>query len=251
MKIDLCYILNELDVLEVRLNILDKHVDRFIIVESDTTFSGVPKDFCFNLNDERWSKWKHKIIHYKVTNFPDDHTIYNMALSSPNTGSHEHYWMREFYIKESARDALRDLDDDDIVFISDMDEIWNPDLEYSPHSEEVLKPKQLPYLYYFNQRTDENWLGWTGTTVCRYQTIKDGIINHIRTDELTPYTVVENGGWHFNSIGGKEKKINASQHPIVSSKADWDRREINMRVDETDLPAYLKVNKIKWTKLFL
>jgi beta-1,4-mannosyl-glycoprotein beta-1,4-N-acetylglucosaminyltransferase len=251
MRVDLSYILNELDVLEVRLNILNDYVDKFIVVECTETFSGVPKDLCFNKNDKRWAKWAHKIEHYIVDDFPLDDTIYEMAQQSPNTGNHEHYWMREFYIKESARKALIGLNDDDVVFISDMDEIWNPNLSYDPHGAEVLKPKQLPYLYYFNQRTDEDWLGWTGTTVCRYETIKNGVINHIRTDDLTPYTVVENGGWHFNSMGGKERKISASQHPVVSSKEDWDRREVNMRKDETQLPEYLLNNKEKWTKLFL
>jgi beta-1,4-mannosyl-glycoprotein beta-1,4-N-acetylglucosaminyltransferase len=251
MIYDLSYILNELDVLEVRLNILNDVVDKFIIVESETTFSGVPKGFCFDIADPRWEKWRDKIVHYKVLNYPTDGEVYNMALYSPNTGDKAHYWMREFYIKESARRALTGLNDDDVVFISDMDEIWNPKLTYDPKENEVLKPKQLPYLYYFNQRTDEDWLGWTGTTVCRYETIRKGVINHIRTDELQPYTIVENGGWHFNSIGGKQRKVDASQHPIVNTKGDWDRREINMRKDESDLPEYILNNKEQWKKYLL
>ncbi len=240
MVIDLCYILNELDVLEVRFNILNDYVDKFVVVECTETFSGVPKIPCFNKNDERWSKWRDKIVYYLVDDFPLDEQMLDMAYESPCTGAHEHYWIREFYIKESARKALLPCKDDDVVFISDCDEIWNPKLVYKPKDEEVLKPKQLPYLYYFNQRTDEDWLGWTGTTVCRYKTIKNGVINHIRTDSMTPYTVIEQGGWHFNSIGGKQRKIDASQHPIVSSKGDWDRREVNMRVDGSELPEYLK-----------
>jgi beta-1,4-mannosyl-glycoprotein beta-1,4-N-acetylglucosaminyltransferase len=253
MRVDLSYILNELDVLEVRLNILNDYVDKFVIIESLQTFSGVAKEPCFDIESPRWSKWKDKISYHLIKQPFSDMGIYKMALQSPNTGNHEHYWVREFCIKEHARRALEalNLSDDDIVFISDMDEIWNPALTYEPHGVEVLKPKQLPYLYYFNQRTDEDWLGWTGTTVCRYETIKNGIINHIRTDDLTPYTVIENGGWHFNSIGGKAKKIAASKHPVVSSQSDWTRREVNMRVDESDLPAYLLTNKETWKKLFL
>lgn len=252
MVVDVSYILNELDMLEVRLNILDKYVDKFVIVESVTTFSGVPKALCFKENQARFDKWKDKIIYYVVDDFPLDKDLYSMALKSPNTGANkEHYWVREFYIKEAARRALTSLHDDDIVFISDMDEVWNYSLEFKPVGNEVLKPKQLPYLYFFNQRTDEDWLGWTGTTCCRYEVIKNGIINHIRTDSLQPYTIIENGGWHFNSMGGKEKKVNASQHPIVNLKCDWDRREINMRKDESQLPEYLLNNKEQWINLFL
>ena len=251
MVIDVSYILNELEMLEVRLSILDEYVDKFIIVESTTTFSGVEKPMCFDINSERWSKWKDKIEYYVVDDFPLDKELFKMSWNSPNTGGKEHYWLREFYIKESARRALVGLSDDDIVFISDMDEIWNPELTFKPIGGEVLKPKQLPYLYFFNQRTDEDWLGWTGTTCCRYETIKNGIINHIRTDHLQPYTVIEKGGWHFNSIGGKEKKVNASLHPIVNLKSDWDRREINMRIDGDDLPEFLVYNRDKFSSLFI
>lgn len=237
--------------LEIRLNILNDYVDKFIIVENTETFSGVLKPINFNKEDERWSKWKDKIIHYVVDDFPLDDEIYNMAIQSPCTGNKEHYWVREFYLKESARKALIGCNDDDIVFISDMDEIWNPDIEFKPKEDEVIKPKQLPYLYYLNQRTDEDWLGWSGTICTRYKTIKEGVINHLRTDDMTPYTVIENGGWHFNSLGGKQKKIDASQHPVVNSQSDWDRREVNMRIEEKDLPEYIINNKPKWKTLFL
>ncbi len=250
MVVDVTYILNELDMLEARLTMLDKYVDRFVIIEAGETFSGVPKGLCLLKNMARFSKWKEKITYHVVSQFPQDKEIFNMAVRSPNTGGQE-IWVREFFIKEGARRALEFCKDDDVVFISDMDEIWNPTLTFDPKGSEVLKPKQLPYLYYFNQRTDENWLGWTGTTVCRYQTIKDGIINHIRTDELMPYTVLEQGGWHFNSIGGKKKKQRAAKHPLVYSQADWDRREINMRKDESELPKEILNLKTKWPHYFI
>ena len=243
MVIDTFYFLNELDLLEIRLNILDKYVDKFVIIEANQTFSGVSKSLLFKENQERFAKWKDKVIYYLVDDFPLHDKIFKMAINSPNTGVGEHYWVREFYIKESARKALKNLNDDDIVFISDLDEIWNPKLEYNPKKNEVLKPKQLPYLYYLNQRTSESWLGWSGTICTRYETIKNGIINHLRTDSITEYIVMENGGWHFNSIGGKEQKINASQHPVVNTKADWDRREVDMRLDDSELPEFLIRNK--------
>jgi len=245
MVIDLFYLLNELDLLEIRLNILNEKVDRFIIIEATETFSGLSRNTCFDINDLRWSKWKDKIVHYVVDDFPIDNDIYKMTIESPNTGNHEHYWIREFYIKESARKSLVKCDDNDIVFISDIDEIWNPNLTYNPKKMEVLKPKQLPYLYYLNQRTDEDWLGWTGTTCCRYEVIKNGIINHIRTDSMQPYINMENGGWHFNALGGKEIKKTAFQHPVYEDDGVWRNREINMRVDSSQLPDYLKTT---WKK---
>jgi beta-1,4-mannosyl-glycoprotein beta-1,4-N-acetylglucosaminyltransferase len=250
MIIDLFYFNQELDVLEIRLNILDKYVDKFVIVEARETFSGVLKPLYYLENKERFAKWNDKIIHCIVEN--GDKEIEKMALLSPNTGKGEHYWLREFYQKEYAQKALSFCNDSDVVFISDVDEIWKPTvLDTVIEKNVVYKPRQLPYLYYFNQRTSENWTGWTGTIFTRYQNIKNACINHLRTDSMTEYTVVSNGGWHFNSLGGQEKKRQAFQHPIYEDNNEWKRREVNMRIDESDLPEYLIKNKEKWKTLFL
>lgn len=234
MVIDLFYYCGEEDVLEARLNILAPYVDKFIICEAKETFSGVPKDLSF-----KPLKFSQFNIEYFI--MEEYQGLRLEALKSPNTGNGEHYWVREFIQKESARFALKDCSDDDMIFISDVDEIWNPLLDYS--QDVIYKPKQLPYLYYFNQRTDEDWLGWTGTVACRYKHIKNGLINHLRTDSMTEYTVLENGGWHFNAIGGKEKKVEAFKHPVYYDDGVWKNREINLRKDEIDLPDYFKTCK--------
>lgn len=243
--IDLFYFNNELDVLEIRLNILNDYVDKFVIVEARETFSGVPKPLYYLENKERFAKWNNKIIHHIAEETPE---LKKQAILSPNTGNGEHYWVREFIQKESAKEALKFCDDNDIVFISDVDEIWNvPKKVYEDNI--IYKPKQLPYLYYLNQRTDEDWLGWTGTIFTRYANIKDACINHLRTDSMTEYEVIENGGWHFNSIFGRNKKQKSFQHPIYENDTEWKRREVNMRKDEKDLPKYILLNKDYYIKI--
>lgn len=246
MVIDAFYFLNELDTLEIRLNILDPYVDRFILVEARETFSGVPKPLYYLENKERFASWNHKIQHY----IAEPEQFIEMAKASPNTGAGEHYWIMEFAQKESLQNALKGLDDEDIVFISDVDEIWNPKMVIGKASL-IYKPKQLPYMYYLNQRTDEDWLGWTGTIYTQYKNIKDACINHLRTDSMTWLITREEGGWHFNSLGGQDKKREAFKHPIYENDYEWKRREINMRIDEGDLPEYLLANKDKWKRLFL
>jgi beta-1,4-mannosyl-glycoprotein beta-1,4-N-acetylglucosaminyltransferase len=247
MIYDVFYFNNELDTLELRLNILDKYVDFFVISEATETFSGVPKPLYYLENKLRFKKWEHKIIHHLAVG---DTQLLQMALNSPNTGGGEHYWVREFIQKESVRNLIRKFKDYDTVYISDVDEIWNPEMKLDMTRDIVYKPKQLPYLYYLNQRTDEDWLGWTGTTVCKAKIIKKGIINHIRTDDLQEYEVVENGGWHFNSLGGKQEKIDAFKHPVYYDENVWQQREVGMRVDEKDLPTYILDNKEKYTHLW-
>ena len=59
-----CFIFNnEIELLDLRLNILSPFVDKFIITDGDTTFSGNPKESVYLKNKERFSKWEEKIIH--------------------------------------------------------------------------------------------------------------------------------------------------------------------------------------------
>jgi beta-1,4-mannosyl-glycoprotein beta-1,4-N-acetylglucosaminyltransferase len=131
MKIyDCFYFFDELDLLEIRLNILDNYVDQFVLVEAKETFNGKPKPLFYEQNKDRYTKWNHKIKHYVVEDFPNNRIILEKALASPNTGNKEHWWVREFYQKESLINALTDCSDDDLIFISDVDEIWNPDINF-------------------------------------------------------------------------------------------------------------------------
>ena len=54
---------NELDLLEIRLNELDSVVDYFLIVESNATFTGLPKETFFGKNRSRFAKFEHKIVY--------------------------------------------------------------------------------------------------------------------------------------------------------------------------------------------
>ena len=54
---------NELDLLEIRLNELDSVVDYFLIVESNATFTGLPKETYFGKNRERFAQFEHKIVY--------------------------------------------------------------------------------------------------------------------------------------------------------------------------------------------
>lgn len=250
MKYDCFYFLNELDMLEMRLNILDPYVDFFVLSEATETFSGFPKPLYYQENKERFKKWEHKIIHNVVSDYPNDIKIYFLAKTSPNVGKGEHWWVREFYQKESIKKALTGLKDNDVCYVSDVDEIWRPELNFEV-KDAIYKPRQVPYLYYLNQRTDENWLGWNGTIVTKYKNIRDGVLNHLKTDSLTQFEVIEKGGWHFCALEGIEGRNKAHQHPTDSTPAFLKRKEINMRKDETGLPEYLLTHREQWKKYFM
>ena len=74
-KIYDCFIFNnETDLLEIRFNILNDHVDYFVIIESFETFTGLKKKPFFNI--EKFPKFKNKIIHGVINKFPNNHTAW-------------------------------------------------------------------------------------------------------------------------------------------------------------------------------
>ena len=83
MLVDTFMFYNELSVLELRLEVLDRYVDRFVLVESEVNHVGGPKELFFQNNKDRYSKWLHKITHVVVT-----------AEESPKD---ENPWSREKY----------------------------------------------------------------------------------------------------------------------------------------------------------
>ena len=255
---------NELDLLEIRLNILDDYVDKFVIVEADETFSGNSKRLYFNENKERFKKWENKIVHYVVDDFPMNGKIYDKAIDSPNTGNKEHWWVREFYQKESMIYALDFCKGDDIVFISDLDEIWNPEIEIK-RDDNVYRPHLIGYYYYLNNRSDYEE-GWTGTRYGKYKTLKKYGINHFRTEREVKGIKIKPSGWHFCNLGTAEElksklesyghqewnndTIKGSLETCIKENKDFAGRGFNLWEDEAELPNYLINNKEKWKKLF-
>ena len=263
MTYDTFSFFNELDLLEIRLNILDPHVDFFVLAESNETFSGQPKPLYYQENKERFAKWNHKIIHIVVDDFPNDPEISRMMDDRPYVPKHLEHFRRAFYQKESLRKGLADAEDDDIVYFGDLDEIWKP----QEIDDKTYKLQQLCYVYYVNNRSSEDWYG---TVVTRYKNIKEGSINDLRAK---PANFLPDGGWHFTNMGGPEAiraKIEAYDHQEYnkeSIKAKIEKRMQNNEdyigrnrdykgvkfkfwIDESDLPQYLLENKEKYRHLF-
>lgn len=189
----------EVDLLEIRLNILDKVVDKFVICEAKQSFNGEPYESLYLKNKERFKQWEDKIIHYQF-NLMEDQEIVEQARNSPNTSHGNPYWMKVYYAMECMRKPLEGCKDEDIIFISDCDEMWNPEV-----FNEVLRPdatyglKQLVYYYQLNNRCSEPW---TGTVCLTYRRLKQVKINDIKQKGDFK---LENRGWHFTYQGGEEE----------------------------------------------
>ncbi len=201
----------EKEILDIRLNILYDHVDQFIIVEAPTTFSGLKKPLYFKEQEVYFTKFADKIKYFIINDYPNDIDILKLADESSNVPKDgPEHWKREFYQKESIKKALVNLKDNDICFIGDVDEIWNPKTKIAYRKNDIYKLEQMVYSYYLNNRSNEKWYG---TLATKYINIKNNCLNHLRTQNKTIYTYVKNGGWHFTSMGGIEevrRKLNDS-----------------------------------------
>lgn len=242
------------ELFEIRYNVLKEFVSEFRVVEFDKTFSGKPKGKTF---DKDYPGVKHYYVTEEAWGRYRD-----LAISSPNTeyGKGAEHWITEFCQKESIKDCLADLRDDDMVFIGDCDEIWNP--ESTTRSEWGLKLKLKVYSYFLNNRSSEEF--W-GTINAHWGVIKNKCLNHVRVS--SPKSE-EYHGWHFTSMGGHERvqqkltdsyteETYASQRVLKNLKENIDTnkdflgRRFRYVRDETEWPEYLRENKEKYTHLCL
>ncbi len=219
MKIFDCFsFFNELELLELRLHTLNDIADYFVLVEPSKTYTNKAREFVFEQNKQRFSDFLHKIIYVKVTDLPD----------GPDA------WVRENYQRDCISRGIVDAAPDDLIIISDLDEIPNPDkILQCADSKIPASFEQKLYYYYVNCLNTRTL--WNGSVAVRkkylpspqqlraargktIRLLKSRIFwNRMRIK--TPYLNIENGGWHFSYMGGADRiieKINAAAHTEVN-----------------------------------
>lgn len=247
----------EYDLLEIRLNILNDYVDKFIIVEATTTFSGKDKPLYYEKEKARYKKWEDK-IKYHIVRPEDEEKYMALANGSPNTeyGKGAKHWVKEFCQKECIKDALVGLNDNDICFIGDCDEIWDKSVLEIDYAQKL---KLRVCTYYLNNRSSEEFYGGI---ICRYYIVKEECLNHLRT---TTSKTDNYYGWHFTSLkDGLRRKLTDSytedsyatpsvisnlENNILNNR-DFLGRSFTYKIDESDLPQYLLDNKQKYIHLW-
>jgi len=211
---------NELDLLEYRLSILNEYVDYFILVESSYTFTGKQKKLYYQENKDRFDKYNHKIIYINVTNPP---YIYpNINYKANNQWQNEYYQRCQIALGISK--ILSDLNNEDIIITSDVDEIPNPNILHEIKNNTLvydmsnLNRLQMDMYYYnlkFRVGDGANWHGIKLLNVKTYKEIKL-TFQQMRVWEHTHnVAIIKNGGWHLSYFGDKEfikNKIMAFSH---------------------------------------
>ena len=167
MKIfDCTTFFDEKMMMDVRFNILDKHVSNFIVVESLFSHSGNRKKLNFNIND--YPKFKNKIKYIVIEKEPSD-------LFSENQINQNPIYKRLNSIKRIEQSynhmskELENAEDDDLIMISDNDEIPNLDsINIKDIKENFIIFNQLFFYYKFNLLYDR--VLWPGTKACKKNT---------------------------------------------------------------------------------
>jgi len=254
---------DELDLLEIRLNVLDIIVDTFILVEATKTHSGKDKPLVYEKNKERFSDFYQRIRHVIVDDLPD-----------PEDGNR---WIPENYQRNAILRCLAPVSvftEKDIIMISDIDEIPDP-LHAAKWIGDTLHSNPAPcvfnmdiYSYYLDcKETDKKW---QGTTICQR---KDLVIPQELRDKRCELPRIE-AGWHFSYMGGVDaivEKIEAFAHAEADTAKNKDRRNLAIAMAEgkniygredvekatfikdiegnSDYPQYLRDNLSKYQHL--
>jgi beta-1,4-mannosyl-glycoprotein beta-1,4-N-acetylglucosaminyltransferase len=235
MIIDCFPFFKELDILEIRFHALDKYVDKFLIVESEETFTGLEKPLYFLENQNRFSQFLDKIEYVKIPKI----------LKSIDTNKGSVNWGREYFQKNVMMQQINKYDSNDIVIISDCDEI--PDLSAVDFSTIDSPQVFTNYMFIFKlnlmmfnnqistQRIEGNppvnneigypWL-WFGSTLTKQKFLKNQLFwGHPNLREKRQQLPQINGGWHFTFCMTRDDiqdKLRAFSHADA-----LDTKEIN------------------------
>ena len=215
MKIFDCFMyFDEEILLDLRMNILDKYVDYFVIVESTFTHKGEERKLHFN--HKRFEKFKNKIIYLVYDEKPKDikEILKNDIEPDISNKFIINALLRENGQRNFIINGLKDADDDDYILVSDVDEIPNlEEVDFSKINQKILLFRQDMFYYKFNLNLPN--FSWTGTKGCKkrnlispqwLRNIKDRKYNFFRFDTFFSKTkymnikIINNGGWHFTNL---------------------------------------------------
>lgn len=272
---------NELDLLEIRLNILDDVVDKFVLVEGNKTHTGADKEFVFEENKQRFEKFLEKIIYIKVDDFPN--------LDESESDQFGNKWLFENFQRNAIMRGLTDCKDDDVIIIADLDEI--------PKPEKVIEYSKIDGIKYFDMTLFCYYLNCLSLNernntlrMLSYKELLNGLDNAPLDEKFywrvleryrnttNPNTVrcfekgifVKNGGWHFSYCGGidaiikkrqsiveqqfnTEKNMKAEHilNAIQKGEDIYGRKELRyeMVMLDSSFPRYILENKEKYSNL--
>ncbi len=245
MKIFDCFMyFDEEIVLDLRLNTLDRYVDYFIIVESTFTHRGDKRNLKFN--HKKFEKFKDKIIYLTFDKEPDEIEVVH---ENDNEGEKSRKYIlnaakRENGQRDHIANGLQKASPEDLILISDVDEIPNlEEIKLENLKEKILMFQQDMFYYKFDLKLPN--MVWSGTKGCRkkdlltpqwLRNIKDKKYSLFRLDiifskiKYNSIKFIKNGGWHFSNI----KSPKEIEHKLKSYLHHREFDEEPLTLDQID-----------------
>ena len=224
---------NEEHIVDLRLNILNKFVDTFVIVESTINHQGQNKKLNFDI--KKFSKFKNKINYIIVDDTPKD-------IIKSHTGGES---LVEQHQRNSLIKGLKEASDNDLVILSDVDEI--PDLnklkEFDKNKYAVFSQKMFMYKLNLLNLRESNW---HGSKICLKKNLKSPQwLRNLkfkkypfwRFDKPRNIQVIKDGGWHFaylHTAQNISRKIKSFAHGEFNKKNLTDEKEIQKRIENKE-----------------
>ena len=224
--------------LDLRLNILNDYVDKFLIIEAEEDHQGKKRKLSFNINN--FKKFKDKIEYISLNKIEIDNSI---KLKKNWDIGH----LRDHSMRNQIQNYLSDAKDDDWIIISDLDEIPNPSKinEFNPKKKFAFFEQNFFY-YKFNV-LNETQPKWYGSRICvkRYlksptwlRNIKIKRKNFLKRYLFNQnYQIINNGGWHFSNLKTPSelvKKISSFCHGELNQNHFKDENLIREKIEKLE-----------------
>tara|TARA_B100001179_G_C18526220_1_gene374999 strand:- start:111 stop:953 length:843 start_codon:yes stop_codon:yes gene_type:complete len=196
--------------LDLRFNILNEHVHKFVVIESTYSHSGKKKKLNFDINN--YSKFKDKII-YKVIDY-EPTSIESITNESPQYLKRINSLKRIELSYNFMENAIENANDEDLIILSDNDEIPNLNSSsFKNTNKNLIIFKQLFFYYKFNLLYD--LMPWFGSRACKKKNLKSfSWLKNIKNKKYpfwrldvyfsnlksTNVEIINDGGWHFTNL---------------------------------------------------
>ena len=263
MKIFDCFQFFDEDMmLDLRLNILNDYVDKFVIVENLYMHSGTKKKQNFKI--ENFKKFQNKIEYILVDQLPKDLLdIKKIPLESRASRIIDNTLKIEHNQRNKILEGIKDSDDNDLILISDVDEIPNLKDIKKKINKKIIFFKQKIFYYKFNLKY--SGLYWTGTKGILKKNLKspqwlrdvkdrkypiwrlDILFNKMKYNNVQ---FIEDGGWHFTNFRSPkelELKLKNFGHHVEFLESGLQLEDIKKMIKEKraiyDYKADMRENK--------
>ena len=250
MSIYDCFMYYDEDLLlDLRLNVLNPYVEKFVITEATYTHKGNKKKLQFDIKN--FQKFKDKIIYLVVDEQPKN----ILELDDEDTDDRRgeklilNGMARDYFQRENLKRGLSGAKENDLILVSDLDEIPNlRELKFENIKNNIIIFEQKMFYYKLNlYYEDFTWQGTKGTKFKNFispqwlRNIKGKKYPKWRVDVLfskkkySNLSFVKNGGWHFTCLRTPEelqKKLINFAHHYEFEESGLDLKDIKKLIKE-------------------